>query len=419
MPEPLKFSASLYEKAGRPHRRDGGCGLRRALLLSHYAPDDKSPTCELLIEEIAPDGRVSTLLKRRRVDRPDQAASKNEVERLHPKGQPGGLYARLHWPALNCVLQAEDLVVGAALKLFNLDIRIEGAADENTRAWLEERGLPGSVAVVPPAPPPAAQSTFGQPITEELIAASAGEEAPLAFFLGGPRPQKPPRDLDEDDDASSLSLLRRRAAPLPSLRGDPIQQQSKGGMPMLPSEEARLARTLRHGANLRLVFLGRGDAGSGADGDVSVTRKFIVSFYVSDYTLSMTELHSHGAGSQFGRRGGAAGGAAERTTLLRRCRAPTANGAHVELADLFVGSAFVAAGTRLRLTCCEPSTRRLLLEGGLARELGCPAKVPPRPEAVARALAAKVDPNTRGTATVLKAFGEAWPGRDEEVWALE
>ena len=85
----------MLEKTTRPHRRDGGCGQRRALLLSHYQPDNDHPTCELRIDEVAPDGSSSELMRRRRVDKPDMERDRNVLERLHPKGQPGGLHAKL------------------------------------------------------------------------------------------------------------------------------------------------------------------------------------------------------------------------------------------------------------------------------------------------------------------------------------
>ena len=208
----LKFSASLQMAAGRPPRRDGGCEQRRALIITHHPADEDHPTSELSIEELHPDGSTSTLVKRRRVDKPEAAATQNEIFRLHPKGQGGDLMARLHWPATPCVLEPADVLVGQPLRLFGLDMRIDGPADEATRAWLDARGLHGGAAVVPPAPPAGVASTD----------AALADEEPLAFFLGGPRPDRHAvQPLAEHDDASLLTLQRQRAAAWPSLRGAP------------------------------------------------------------------------------------------------------------------------------------------------------------------------------------------------------
>ena len=140
---PLAFSASLAQGPDRPARLDGGRGARSLRLLS-YAPDEEHPTATVSIDEIHPDGTASTLISRRRLDRPREAAERNELARLHPRGQGLDLHARMHWPALECVLTAEDIRVGQPLPLFHLPIRVDGAADERTRAWLEQHQLPGA-----------------------------------------------------------------------------------------------------------------------------------------------------------------------------------------------------------------------------------------------------------------------------------
>jgi hypothetical protein len=61
------------------------------------------------------------------------------------------------------------------------------------------------------------------------------------------------------------------------------------------------------------------------------------------------------------------------------------------LADVHCGATLSVAGTALRITACEPSSRKLLTEGGLAAELGLPTRTPE---------------------------GAGWPGSDEEPWAL-
>ena len=413
---PLAFSASLAQKANQPARLDGGCGARALRLLS-YAPDEDHPTATVSIDEVHPNGSTSTLISRRRVDRPEAAAAHNELARLHPRGQGDALYARMHWPALpDCVLTADHIRVGQPLPLFNLPLRVEGAADERTRAWLEQRQLPGGEAVVPPAPPPAVPSPPDADGTAE-------EELP--FYLGGPRPQRDAveRRLAEDDPASSLSLHRARAAAWPSLRGQPaskgVASGGKSGALLLPSELSRLDKAMRYGQNTRLVFLARA-GGSGAalpDGPASAAqlaeilgpRLLLLSFYVSDEALQITEIHPCGAATGFGRRQGS--GSHETTTLLKRCRAPKTatkpsprggGSSFVELEDIYCGSALKVAGTLLRITCCEPSTRRRLTDGGLAAELGLPERVPLSTDAPAAAAAG------------LEA--ESWPGRDEEEW---
>lgn len=231
--------------------------------------------------------------------------------------------------------------------------------------------------------------------------------SPSRFFLGGPRPLRPAAaGLAEDDEGSSFHLLRHRASAWPSLRGAPaVREAAGGGAPPLPSETQRQAKALRYGRELRVVFLARAAERSGGavraadspDGLSAWPRRLLLSFFVSDDTISLVEMHDGAAGSQFSKRRGA--GAltpwhpmAERTTLLKRCRAPHGTpvpgggGSTLALADVFCGARLCIAGTQLRVTCCEPSSRRLLSTGGLAAELGL-------------------------------GDGE-WPGADEEEWTL-
>ena len=69
----------------------------------------------------------------------------------------------------------------------------------------------------------------------------------------------------------------------------------------------------------------------------------------------------------------------------------TVNDACVELTDIYCGMSMRVAGTAIQITSCEPSTRKRLVEGGLAAELGLPTSAKD---------------------------GEAWPGKDEEPWPL-
>ena len=50
----------------------------------------------------------------------------------------------------------------------------------------------------------------------------------------------------------------------------------------------------------------------------------------------------------------------------------TVNDACVELTDIYCGMSMRVAGTAIQITSCEPSTRKRLVEGGLAAELGLP-----------------------------------------------
>ena len=186
--------------------------------------------------------------------------------------------ARLHWPVLDCVLQPEDILVGQPLNLFHLNMVIDGAADEKTRAWLQEKSLPGADKVVKPAPPPKVLSTLQ---AEEAAksgrdaAAAASSSEPLAFFLGGPRPQRAARhELGEEDEGASLKLMRDRASAWPALRGEKAVYGS-GRMPPLPSELAKQAKALTYGRDTRLVFFARvvGESGAAAEASAAFGRQ--------------------------------------------------------------------------------------------------------------------------------------------------
>ena len=408
MEEPLSFSASLFEPGTRPHRKDGGSSFR-SLIINSFAIDEDHPTRETEIREIHPDGSRSTLLKRRRVDKPENANNQNEILRLKPTGQGVSLAARLHWPVLDCVLQPEDILVGQPLHLFHLNMVIDGAADEKTRAWLQEKSLPGADKVVKPAPPPKVLSTLQ---AEEAAksgrdaAAAASSSEPLAFFLGGPRPQRAARhELGEEDEGASLKLMRDRASAWPALRGEKAVYGS-GRMPPLPSELAKQAKALTYGRDTRLVFFARvvGESGAAAEASAALGgRRLVLSYYICDDTMSLVEIHEGNSGSQFGHARGNSSVSGEKTTLLKRCRAPlqagpgglmgdlTVNDACVELTDIYCGMSMRVAGTAIQITSCEPSTRKRLVEGGLAAELGLPRSAKD---------------------------GEAWPGKDEEPWPL-
>ena len=90
--------------------------------------------------------------------------------------------------------------------------------------------------------------------------------------------------------------------------------------------------------------------------------------------------------------------------LLKRCRAPITrakgggggggSSAYVELADLKCGAGgaedeeeviVTIIGLPMRIVCCEPSSRRLLIEGGVASAFG---------------------------------LGAPWPGDDVEPWGF-
>lgn len=212
-PVPLRFRATLAENVAPPDpwlrnkgkpkslaadeivRKDGARGPR-ALTLIYFDPDEDHPTGELSIEELHPDGRRSTMMKRRRVDRPDIAAAENELFRLAPKGQGSSLHERLNWPAIECVLKPEDLArVAEPLPLFGLRIQVVSAEDEHTRAWMQSKKLPGGKVPLPRAAvTAAATSKLGAIAAAATGGASSSSlhsvpvvDENLSFFLGGPR----------------------------------------------------------------------------------------------------------------------------------------------------------------------------------------------------------------------------------------
>ena len=394
-PPLLRFNGKLIDPPTRPHRLDGGIGPR-AIIISMFSADEDHHTSEVAIEERLASGKLVTMLKRRRVDRPSIARSENELVRLKPNGQGVDLMARLHWPKHDAVLGPKDIQVGETLPIFGLEIHVDGPADEVTRMWLESEKLPGAnmkpsiaapwqlSAIKPPASPPT-------------------EAEPLPFFLGGPRPfQNASRGtpiMAEDDDC----LVGRNAklSAWPSLRGRPYQREQ--AMVPLPSQVAKFERVNAYGQQ-RVLF----KAMVSPDGSTAAApRSLLLSFFLADDTLQIVEYHSHEpGGSQFVRHANSDDGL-ERTTLLRRCRAPInrgrvspsagprrsalvadGGGQYVELGDLCCGEALVIVGLKMRIVSCEPSSRRLLVEGGVAKRFG------------------------------LRPSGGAWPGQDLEPWGF-
>ena len=395
-------------------RNDGAVGPRSLILSFHFADEDHA-TAEVDIVEVLADGRRVTFLKRRRVDRPTE---ENELARIAPNGQGISLQQRMHWPAVDCLLRPADIVVGATLPLFGYGNRLQILApeDERTRNYLKRHKLPGSdvpvfssrsasdeTAVSADAAADAASDAASDAAASAAASAAAAPrvEPTLSFFLGGPRPNaaapsrgalQPTLTADEDFVARMRHV---KVAAWPPLREHAAVSGQRA--PPLSSELMRTERARRYGET-RVVFKAR------SDHYASGPRTFLLFYYVADDTLQVVELHRGNAGSQFGRRhaanalssGEEEGAHCERTTLLRRCRAPSdltryldgvsaglssggnsmgaastphAGDGYVGLGDLRCGAELSVAGTRMRVTCCEPSSRALLIGKGLATEL--------------------------------------------------
>lgn len=426
---PLRFRAALLEpvanpdpwqrhRGGRPIvaedrvvRSDGATGSRR-VIIHWFPPDEEHTTAEVSLTELHPAGKRSSLMKRRRVDRP--STNHGQVQRFKPLGQGLSLQDRLHWPPLDCVLQGEDILVGQLLPLFGYPLRVLGPEDEPTRRWLEARALPGADLKLPPSDIATTYAASGE--AASVAAAPPRVEETLSFFLGGPRPHaasRPTRGRDApmlNPEADETARIRHnQLTPMPSLRERPAVQGKDA--PPLPSEVEAYERSRRYG-NTRVLFKAReaqrtrrgetAEGGRRAMLPPPAARSFLLEFYVADDTLAVSELHVGSAGSQFARRHGAVVGSGgetgfERTPFLRRGRqpkdlsaylsgvgyghAPPIGGgggygrggeeaAYVGLQDLRCGAEVSVAGTRMRIVCCEPSSRALLVGKGLAMELG-------------------------------------------------
>ena len=400
-------------------RKDGAIGPR-TLVITWYPPDEESPTAEVSLHEIHHDGRLSLLMKKRRVDNPK--SSQGEIHRIAPNGQGLSLHSRMHWPKIDCVLKAEDIVPGEKLPLFGLPIKVLSAEDATTRKWLKARGLPGSDLPLPP-PNGGGGGGGGGGATATSDAAAVSSEAPrveetLSFFLGGPRPhaaRRPSGGFDaptlNPEMDETARIRHNNLTPMPALRERPAVHGKEA--PPLPSEVEAYELSRRYG-NTRVLFKARlaaepvpppppqEDAPPPPPPPPPLARAFLLEFYVADGTLAVSELHVGSAGSQFSRRHGPVVGhggelGVEKTPFLRRGRqpkdlstylrgvgfghAPPIGGgggygrggdaaAYVSLSDLRCGGEVCVAGTHMRIVCCEPSSRALLVGKGLARELG-------------------------------------------------
>jgi hypothetical protein len=402
-PAVLRWAATITEQDGRSGSRfareitearavrlDGTKGPR-PIVITYYAADADHTCGEVSIEELhGLTGERSTLIKRRRVDKPANSSSQNELERLHPKGQGLSLQARLHWPDLDCVLQAEDIRAGEALPLFGLQIMVIGPEDEVTRNWLRRRKLPGATLDLPLRDGAVAAAAAG---TAEDYHGQMEEEEPLSFFLGGglrhtPHPHLR-SSLDERDGCIAARNVRQVA--WPALRDQPAVRPLK--VPPTAAEARRLDRAMRYG-DTRVIFRARDATPVSASRPQQRQRHpsfFLLSLFAADETLQVHEVHQDGRSGmgEFCRPDSKSGG--ERSLLLKRCRAPksverylaggrtagddngvgdqTGGSDYVGLSDLRCGGVVCVMGRLMRIVCCEPSSRTLLEEGGLADEL--------------------------------------------------